>query len=288
MKTLEINLNKIIDSNLLDRELSNTLSGYTHFMTIGDKIRLFGVDESDSDLVSNIIIEHKLDDETLVSKIAKENGLQFYRDIDVPLDKCEFFKPKEKVYNLAGEPQFKDYIHINSLGEEILVCRIEYHKIYEDIEKNTIINESEFVGGKTIFKFYIDSTRYKTKEVESLPFNLTSTEILSGETVIGYLYSSVKREEILKNERYKSEQLMKTFNPPLYKMFTQVFNNEYSYYKETGVKDDLVNSLLNCEIPEINNKLNEQVTDEDKRSIFGDINPLPSLTILEMILNSLQ
>ena len=228
---------------------------------------------------------------TLASEYANQNNFtHFDRDIDVPIDILEFFKSKEKVYNLKGEPVIKSYVYLDNTP----ICDIIYEKQFENkVEEG--FTKNEFVSSNTIFRFYkkADKSLFKDKVIHSLPFNLVPTVIRDeNNNVTDVLWSSVKREEVLRNERYKSEEVMKTFNPMLYKLFTQVFGDAWQRYKETGDKTQLVLELNNA--PHVliatgvylDEKLQEQVSDEDK--IVLGLLPTDSLTILELILDSLQ
>lgn len=285
-------INKELNLKGFEQELIDAFPNFLQYHGYGNKYTFkFDGDITES-LLDNVITNHNhvQYQVTLAAKIARSYGIGNERDIDISIDKCEFFKPKEKVYNLKGEPVRKDYVYFDENDQEILICSIFYSKTFNDVTTGAFTS-NEFVGGKATFRFYVteDQTVFKDKVVESLPFQLVPSEVKDeNDVVTGYVYSSVKREEVLRGERYKSEQLMKTFNPPLYNMFTQVFNTEYVFYKETGDKSQLVAALIACVIPSIRAELDRQVHDDDKKVIFGDIDPLPSLTVQEMIIGSLQ
>lgn len=232
---------------------------------------------------------------TLASVISLAHGFShFDRDIDIPIDILEFFAPKEKIYNLKGEPVIKSYIHVDEHGETIPVCDILYQKQYEDVTYQGI-TKNEFKNAKTVFRFYTkkDKSKYKDKVVQSLPFTIVPTAINdTNGNIVDVMWSSVKREEVLRSERYKAEEVMKTFNPRLYQLFTMIFGDAWQRYKEVGDKAQLVSELNNApHVPiapgvYLDEKLQEQVADEDK-AVLG----LPSqanLTILQLILGSLQ
>lgn len=220
---------------------------------------------------------------TLASVYASEIGHGFSRDIDVQIDQVEVFKPKEKVYHLLGYPLYKEYYK-----DDVCVCRLEYSKIFED-RTHEDITKNEFVGTKTKFIFYKDESRelFVTKEKITKYFSLVPTTTLNeNNEVIDVVWSSADREGLLRQERYKSEQVMKAFNPNLYALFIMLWQDLYMTYKETGRNTELIQAISTHTLP----KLDEQVLDEDKAVVFSGMGinpPYPSLTIRELIISAL-
>lgn len=217
---------------------------------------------------------------TLVALYASEIGYSVNREIDIQIDQLEIFTPKEKVYHLLGYPLFKEYFK-----DDVCVCRLEYQKVYED-KTHEGITKNEFVGTKTVFKFYKDEAKqhFITKEKQTKTFALVPTTIHDeNDNVIDVLWSSADREGLLRAERYKSEQVMKSFNPKLYQLFAALWNDLYMIYKETGENTELINSIQSHPLP----KLDEEVEDDDKAIVFGQMEVYPPLTIRQLIINAL-
>jgi hypothetical protein len=228
---------------------------------------------------------------TIAKQILIDNNINLIpnRDIDILVDTYEFFRPKTKVYDNKGFPLHKDYVYINKLNEEILVCRISYHKVYKNLELYGIV-KNELVGLYSKFTFYRYNSIYnEEKIIETQNFDLIPTVIFekdangnSTEKVIDILWSSEKRNEILYEARKKVDQIMNTFNPALYNMLTGLFQQQYTRYLTFGDKTQLINDLISSQIP----KLQEQVEDDDKIAIGIPVNY--NLTILELIIGNLQ
>lgn len=241
-------------------------------------------ESADDDVIENYFDNQKL----LVEKYLIENNVYYNgRGIDIQLDFYEFFKGKEKKYTLKGNPLSKDYVYIKD-NVEILVCRISYNKKIEPINYQGFI-KNEFIGLFSKYEFFRENGKSEIKIIDTLDFDLIPTIIYkkdsnqnNTEEIEDVLWSSVKREEILREERYKADEKMKTFNPALYYMLTKVFSDSYNHYLQSGDSIDLKNELQNAPIP----KLQEQVSDEDELALG-----LPTsyqITILNLILNALQ
>lgn len=305
MKKIEIQVQKPLSSEGLHNDIKNYTSEEYYTQRIKSKdediflVFLPNADENfDETDIINAYNNHDYENynETLASVEAKKIGyINFGRDIDVQIDQVEVFMPKEKQYNLKGEPTLKSYV---KKEEEIEtpICDLIYEKIKEEItDTETGIVKTEFVKAKTTFKFYTkeDKSKFKTKVVESLPFTLTRTPIKDAQgNIVDIIYSSVKREGVLRDERYKSEQMLKSFNPNLYNLMTNILGNEWNRYKETGDKTNLLNGLNNPPSVEVypgvtfSDVLNSEVNEDDK--IVLGIPIELSVSVLDLILESLQ
>lgn len=261
------------------------------------------VESNDLDLLAwlenNVLEEHQFfafEEEliarrypTIARSVLLENGINFLgRDVDILLDTYEFFKAKEKQYSLKGDPLYKDYVYVKN-GVEVLVCRISYHKVYED--KTLMgITKNEFIGTYSRFTFYREGNNYTDdKIIDTLNFELAPTVIWvkdaqgnNTEQVLDVLWANSKRNEVLYDARHKADQKMAVFNPALYYLLTRLITEPYTRYKETGDKSDLVFALENSNIPQ----LQGEVSDDDKEALGIPLNY--SLTVLQLILNALQ
>jgi hypothetical protein len=225
--------------------------------------------------------QSKIDDlPTLAMLFASEIGIFPDRSIDLQIDQIEIFKPNEKVYHLLGNPLFKEYYK-----DQDCVCRLEYIKKYQDLTHEGI-TKTEFIGTCTKFIFYKDEARLifdeKTKITKS--FSLVPTNITDqANQVVDVLWYSADRGALLRNERYKSEQVMKSFNPALYDLFIGLFGDFYLKYKDTGINTDILNAVLNA----THEALDGQVMDDDKAVIFGQQETYPPLTVRGLIIIAL-
>lgn len=216
----------------------------------------------------------------LIEVYAKEIGAVYPRAVDIPIDLLEIFEPREKVYHLLGYPLFKEYYK-----DDVLVCRLEYERMFADLTHKGI-TKNEFIGTCTRFVFFkdVDGEHFETKEKVTKRFDLKPTEITDdNDLLIDVIWSSADREQVKRTQRYKSEQVMKSFNPDLYYLFIGLFGEKYSLYKETGIKDELIQDVQKYQLA----KLDEQVMDEDKAVVFGPMETYPSLTIRQLIIQAL-
>lgn len=216
---------------------------------------------------------------TLSAQICDELGVEYGRDIDIQIDQIEAFKPTEKQYNLLGQSTSKEYYY-----QDKCVCRIEYERVFEDLEHEGFTS-NEFVGIKRRLIFYKDENReyFKVKEQITKRFNLVPTLVKENILVTNVVWSSADRESLLRTERYKSEQVLKSFNPILYKVFIEIFGDLYMNYKETGDNTAIVSAIQSSLLV----LLDSEVKDDDKEVIFGEMETYPELTIRELIIMAL-
>ncbi len=217
---------------------------------------------------------------SLAAIYCDQLGISYGREIDIPIDHIEAFRPTEKVYHLLGYPIYKEYYF-----NDVCVCRLEYEKLYEE-RTHLGFSSNEFVGTKTRFVFYKDENRnqFAVKEKITKRFSLVPT-VINDElsNPIDVIWSGADREGLMRSQRYKSEQVMKAFNPNLYQLFISIWESLYTTYKETGKNDDLIDSVSNYILP----VLDTEVQDDDKLVIFGEMETYPSLTIRQLIIMAL-
>lgn len=190
---------------------------------------------------------------------------------DLPFDGFDFLYAAEPVLDFKGQRVSKSYY--DKKNKEAV--RIIYKKIIDTYSFNGIDYPEQFIGVQKTIQFidWSGEVGY-SKEMQGYFFNLEPVFRGDGtETIISF--SSAKQRQILKQERYSSDDMLNAKNPMIYAFLFEKYSTEYQYYLRTGIKDNLEASITSEKDATILEKLNH--------SVFGS-----DLTVKELILSCLQ
>ncbi|MEA9414395.1 hypothetical protein [Flavobacterium sp. PL02] len=191
---------------------------------------------------------------------------------DIPFENLSFLQEREAVYNEKGQKVLKSYYDKN--GKEAI--RIVYKRIVENYLYQGREFTDVFIGiQKTVHYLDWAGEIVYSKKKQFYEFDLKPVFAANdNKTIIGF--SSKKQRQILKSERYNTDDYLQENIPELYAMLYSIYNSEYNYYLKTGAKNSLIEAM-NSEInPEINAALNK-ISPHEK-----------SGTIKEFVLKNLQ
>jgi hypothetical protein len=192
--------------------------------------------------------------------------------VDLPYDNLPFLTAKEPVLNTKGERISKSYYAPN--GKEAV--RQVYKKKIGTFNFNGTDYPDVFFGVTVdIYHLRWDETlHYKGKR----DYNFTLQPIfdtVDTTKIVGF--SSAKQRQILKSERYASDDYLQSQNPTLYDLLYSNYASFYDAYLRTGIKTNLVNA--------INAETDQNIIDIFNRNVYGSN---PAITIKDLILMNLQ
>ena len=114
-----------------------------------------------------------------------------------------------------------------------------------------------------------------SKKKQFYSFDLKPVFVSDGsETVVGF--SSQKQRQILKYERLSADDFLQASNTSIYAKLYDQYQDSYSCYLRTGLKDNFVQALNIETNPDILELLNKEVSGHEK------------MTIKELIIMNLQ
>jgi hypothetical protein len=191
---------------------------------------------------------------------------------DIDFENLSFLQEKEAVYNIKGQKLSKSYYDLK--GKEVI--RITYDRIISDYTYQDIVYSDVFIGvQKTVhYLDWADKIAYSKKK-QFYAFDLQPVFIGDGsETVVGF--SSRKQRQILKSERSGADDYLQAWDPNIYAKLYNQYQDLYSSYLRTGLKDNFVQAL--------NTETNSAILELLNKKVFGH----EPMTIKELIIMNLQ
>lgn len=211
------------------------------------------------------------------AKIVLDYYLEKYQTLantltDINFENLSFLQEKEAVYNIKGQKVSKSYYDIK--GKEAI--RITYDRIISDYTCQDIVYQDVFIGvQKTVHYLDWAGEIAYSKKKQFYAFDLQPVFVGDGsETVIGF--SSQKQRQILKSERFSADDYLQASNPNIYAKLYDQYQELYSCYLRTGLKDDFVQAL--------NSETNPVCLELLNKEVFG----YEPMTIKELIIINLQ
>ena len=191
---------------------------------------------------------------------------------DISFDNLPFLQEKEPIYNMKGQKVSKSYL--DTKGKEAI--RITYDRVFGNHEYNGTVYPNVFLGlQKTVHYMDWAGVIAYSKKKQFYSFDLQPVFLVDGtETVVGF--SSQKQRQILKSERFSTDDYLQAMNPQLYAMLYARYQDKYSGYLRTGSKTDFVNALNTESAVDVLAVLNKEV--------YG----YEPMTIKELIIMNLQ
>lgn len=211
-------------------------------------------------------------------KLVIQHYLDIYQTMantltDISFDGLPFLIAKEPLYNMKGRKISKSYY--DKTGKEAV--RISYNYIFGNHTYENILYENVFLGLKKTIH-YLDWTGQiaYSKNLQPYFFDLQPVFNRVDETTVNITFSSQKQRQILKSERYSSDDYLQAQNPTLYALLYSRYSSHYDYYLKTGKKEALV-SAMNAE------------TDPGINTVFdNEVYGYEPMTVKELIIMNLQ
>lgn len=191
---------------------------------------------------------------------------------DIDFENLSFLQEKEAIYNMKGQKVSKSYYDIK--GREAI--KLTYDRIISNYTYQDILYPDTFIGvQKTVHYFDWAGEIAYSKKKQFYAFDLKPVFVGDGsETVVGF--SSQKQRQILKYERLSADDFLQASNPSIYAKLYDQYQDSYSCYLRTGLKDNFVQALNIETNPDILELLNKEVFGHEK------------MTIKELIIMNLQ
>jgi hypothetical protein len=211
------------------------------------------------------------------AKIVIEYYLEKFQTLsntltDIDFEKLSFLQEREAIYNMKGQKVSKSYYDIK--GKEAI--RLTYDRIINDYTYQDIVYPDVFIGvQKTVHYLDWAGEIAYSKKKQFYAFDLQPVFVGDGsETVVGF--SSQKQRQILKSERFSADDYLQAWNPNIYAELYNQYQDLYTCYLRTGLKDDFVHAL--------NAETNPAYLELLNKEVFG----YEQMTIKELIIMNLQ
>lgn len=234
------------------------------------------------------LIPVPVEEDTILSTLCRKYNIPFLLDTEIQFDNLSFLTAKEAVYGLKGTKLYKDYVYLNENGEEITVIRQQYNVLSEERRLDGLSTQA-IVGLNKVILFYKPTQSPKEKVMKTLDFSvfpITTLNPVTGDPML--IYSSSKLEEFLEGQRYKADNMLKSFNPNLYNWLYFAYGDLYQEYLKTGNSSRLIKAF-NTEADQFNISILDKVVEEQFLvMLLGDLPEYPVLKVKELIIMNLQ